>query len=90
MNPYIILAVIILSLGSGGVGYFKGRADNEAKHVAAQLLQVKADAEAARALAMAEQKARLLARELEDAANADPVVVPECFPVGRVRRLNLR
>src|SRR3990167_1934176 len=34
--------------------------------------------------------ARLLARELEDRAYADPVAVPQCLSVDRVRRLNLR
>lgn len=29
-----------------------------------------------------------LARELEDAANADPVTSPGCLPADRVRRLN--
>lgn len=90
MNSYAILAVIVLALGSGGAGYVKGRADNEAKHVSLALMNAQADAIEARALAMAEQQARLLAQELEDQANADPIVVDNCFSVDRVRRLNLR
>jgi len=90
LNPYAILAVLVLALGSGGAGYFKGRADNEARHVSLALMNAQADAIIARQLAMAEQKARLLAQELEDQAIADPVVVPECFSADRVRRLNLR
>ncbi len=90
MNPYIILAVIVMALGSGGAGYFKGRADNEAKHVSLALMNAQADAIIARQLAVAEQKARLLAQELEDQANADPVVVDSCLQLDRVRRLNLK
>ncbi len=90
MNPYVILAVLVMALGSGGAGYFKGRADNEAKHVSLALMNAQADAIIARQLAIAEQKARLLALELEDQANADPVVVPDCLSVDRVRRLNIR
>src|SRR3990167_7030958 len=74
MNPYIIIGALLLALGAGGAGYVKGQRDNEARHVAAALVQ--AEAGAGRQLAAAEQEARLLARELEDRAYADPVAVP--------------
>lgn len=89
-HPYAIIGGLLLALGAGGAGYVKGQRDNEARHVAAALVQAEADAEAARKLAAAEQEARLLARELEDRAYADPVAVPLCLSVDRVRRLNLR
>lgn len=38
----------------------------------------------------AEAQNALLAAELEDLANADPVAAPDCFSADRVRRLNLR
>jgi uncharacterized protein HemX len=90
MNQTIIIAALLMVLGAGGAGYVKGQRDNEARHVAAALEQAEADAEAARKLAAAEQEARLLARELEDRAYADPVAVPVCLSADRVRRLNLR
>ena len=65
-------------------------ADREARHVALALSQANAAAETARQLAAAEQTARLMARELEDRAYADPVAVPVCLSADRVRRLNLR
>jgi hypothetical protein len=88
VNPWLILAALLLAMGVGAGGYIKGGADNEARHVATALKQAVRDADATRALAAAEQKARLLARELEDLAYADPVAVPECLSVDRVRRLN--
>jgi regulator of protease activity HflC (stomatin/prohibitin superfamily) len=90
MNQTMIIAAILMVLGAGVAGYVKGRADNEARHVALDLSRAKAAAEAARLLAAAEQEARLLARELEDRAYADPVAVPVCLSADRVRRLNLR
>lgn len=90
MNPYVIIASLLLALGAGGAGYVKGGRDNEARHVAAALVQAQANADAARKLAAAEQEARLLARALEDQAYADPVAVPVCLSADRVRRLNLR
>lgn len=38
----------------------------------------------------AEASRALLAAELEDMANAEPVVAADCFSADRVRRLNLR
>jgi hypothetical protein len=83
----IALALIIALIGGA---YIKGRADNEARHTAASLAQSRADAEASSKLAAAEQSARLLAQALEDQANADPAVVPQCLSVDRVRRLRSR
>jgi hypothetical protein len=85
-----ILAALVLSVALLSAGYIKGRADNEARHVALALAQAEADARAARKLAAAEQEARLMARELEDRAYADPVAVPACLSAERVRRLRLR
>ena len=73
-----------------GGAYIKGRTDNEARHTAASLAQARTDAEASSKLAAAEQSARLLAQALEDQANADPAIVPQCLSVDRVRRLRSR
>jgi len=88
--PYRVIAAVALAVALTGGAYLKGRADNEARHTAAALVQARADAEATRKLAAAEQSARLLAQALEDQANADPVAVPVCLSADRVRRLNLR
>lgn len=90
MMPYRIIAALALAAALTGGAYLKGRADNEAIHTAAALVQARADAEATRKLAAAEQEARLLAQALEDQAYADPVAVPLCLSADRVRRLNLR
>ena len=90
MIPYRVIAAVALAVALTGGAYLKGRADNEARHTAAALVQARADAEATRKLAAAEQSARLLAQALEDQANADPVAVPVCLSADRVRRLNLR
>ena len=90
MTPYLFAGALALAIATGGAGYVKGRADNEARHVALALSQANAAAETARQLAAAEQQARLMARELEDRAYADPVAVPVCLSADRVRRLNLR
>jgi regulator of protease activity HflC (stomatin/prohibitin superfamily) len=88
--PYRLIAALALAVALTGGAYLKGRADNEARHIAAALVQARADADATRKLAAAEQEARLLAQALEDRAYADPVAVPMCLSADRVRRLNLR
>ena len=90
MIPYRVIAALALASALTCGAYLKGRADNEARHIAAALVQARADAEATRRLAAAEQSARLLAQEMEDKAYADPVAVPACLSADRVRRLNLR
>ena len=62
MIPYRVIAALALAIALTGGAYLKGRADNEARHTAAALVQAQADAEATRKLAAAEQEARLLAR----------------------------
>jgi coproporphyrinogen III oxidase-like Fe-S oxidoreductase len=90
VNPYLVTGALLLAVGASAAGYMKGRIDNEARHVAAELKQAEADAEATRKIAAAEQEARLLAQALEDQAYADPVAMPACLSVDRVRRLQLR
>lgn len=90
MIPYRLIAVLALAVALTGGAYLKGRADNEARHIASALVQARADAEVTRKLAAAEQEARLLAQALEDQANADPVAVPVCLSADRVRRLRSR
>ncbi len=97
MKPWLILAVVLALLGSAGGGYIKGRADNEAKHVAIlaaerekTLEAVKAQSAAESRRLAAEREIKLLAQALEDQAYAEPVTNPTSLPASRVRRLNSR
>ncbi len=78
-------------------GHYTGRtgcetraalAQAEAERAAWRAAEAASRKEAARLAVEAERDA--LARELEDAANADPVAAPACLGPERVRRLNLR
>ena len=97
MNPYILTFALILAIGTGGAGSVKGRADNEAKHIAA-LAQAQAETLAAIKKAKAAESKRLAAeqavrmqnRELEDLARAQPATHPECLSLDRSLRLNKR
>ena len=90
----MILRRLILALCLLGMiliaAYAKGRADNEARHTAAALVQAQADAEARAKLAAAEEANRMLARALEDAAYAEPPTVACGLPRSRVLRLRER
>jgi len=84
------LAVLALAIGLWWHGYSTGAGRCEAAH---ELALARADARAAQALsdlAAAEQRNRLMALELEDAARAEPVQSPACLPRSRVLRLNSR
>jgi uncharacterized protein HemX len=81
------LVVLLLAVGLGG--YVKGRADKEAQHIATALKQASDAAARAKDNAADEQLRRIAAQSREDQANADPVAVPVCLSVERVRRLAL-
>lgn len=97
MNAWPVIAALVLAIGTGIGGYFKGRADNEAIHVAALSDQREAaltasdDArkkEAERLAAVAANQ--VLMQALEDQAYADPVVVADCMPASSRMRLEAR
>lgn len=84
------LAVLALAIGLWWHGYSTGADRCEAAH---DLAEARAKAEAAQALsdlAAAEQRNRLMALELEDAARAEPSTATPCLPRSRVLRLNSR
>jgi hypothetical protein len=94
----LITAALLVALG---LAYAKGRGDGVDQMQAAQdAATVKALAErdalaldliaAERKRLTAENDRRVMAQDLEDQANAEPVLVPECLSTGRVRRLNLQ
>ena len=79
---------IAATIAAGVQGYRMGYAAAEADQNAALLAQIEAgrklDQERRRIAAERDS----LARQLEDEANADPVVVDRCLPPERVLRLN--
>lgn len=90
MTRYALLAAALMATHAGAYGW--GRADGKAL-LQARIAQEReaareamAKIEAARLAAVAERA--LIAAELEDEANADPVAVPQCLSPDRVRRLN--
>lgn len=85
---HITLIAIVLAFGGGywTRGSIEARRALEAAE-AAQEARARADAAEASRL-RAEAALTALQRELEDAANAEPVTAPAALPAGRVRRLN--
>lgn len=91
---------IVIGAGLGWAGkwlYSAGYAACQAERADA-LEKARSDAARAAELASrreaerlaAEARGALLAAELEDLANAEPVAAPDCLSADRVRRLNLR
>lgn len=83
-----VVAVTVVAVGAFWQGSRYGR-DQCTLEYQAELLKRQAEGErleADRREAMHERDA--LVRQLEDAANAEPVVVNECLGASRVRRLN--
>lgn len=86
-----LLGVAVLALAVAfASGYATGQKIMRGEIAAVELAKKEAELEAANALANLEQKNRLLAQSLEDAAYAVPDVGPQCLTTDRVRRLNLR
>lgn len=97
LRPWLVLAVLALLAGAWGHGHLTGtRAEATRQTLALAAAQDRAmrnaellsRAEAERLAAVAARDALYL--DLEDAARADRDDTQCTFPVGRVRRLNLR
>lgn len=93
----VVLAVLVAlgwagkmawDAGYAACGVERAVAVEEARQRAALAAEKASALEGERLVAAA--RAADLARQLEDLANADPVGVPECLSVDRVRRLNGR
>lgn len=86
---YFKLVAIVAVLGVVALGaYNRGKSDCEAAFNAARLDQIEAGEkldDERRKIAIERDK---LARELEEQAYAEPVVVQRCLSPSRVRRLN--
>lgn len=88
----IALALVAALFASGRLVFERGVASGRAEFKA-ELAAVQAAARAALDLAETQRLALQaerdrLARDLEEAALADPVLVPQCLGPDRVRRLN--
>lgn len=84
------LAVLTLAVALWGHGYKTGHNRAQAAYELAAAKAMAGQIKALNDLAAAEQRNRLLAQELEDAANAEPVQSPACLPRSRVLRLQSR
>ncbi|MBL4929329.1 hypothetical protein [Fuscibacter oryzae] len=83
-------AVVVICAGLWLHGYTTAVYRCETRHKLAAAKAATAQAQAITELAAAEQRARLLANELEDAARAEPPATSACLPRSRVLRLNSR
>lgn len=90
MTRYALIAALLVAFS--GALYGKGRVDGkhalEARIAAAVEGQREAVAKMETQRLLIEAERDRMARELEDMANADPVLVPQCLSVDRVRRLD--
>lgn len=97
LRHWRILAAVAIAAALWLHGASVGKARCQLAHAGTQAAAMKAAFDAAE-IASRKEAARLeaeaareaLARELEDAANADPARSPDCLPADRVRRLNER
>jgi hypothetical protein len=97
MNPWPILAAVLLIGLAGFQGYRMGSRAADARHERAllqaqnEMIQAAEQASRKEAERLAMQSERdALARDLEDQANAEPDDGSCGLPAGRVQRLNLR
>ncbi|WP_162947025.1 hypothetical protein [Ruegeria sp. EL01] len=88
LNPWVILGVLALVVGSGGLGYRMGYSAAEDDHKAELLEQIEAGQRSEAARIRVANERDDLARMLEEEENADPVIVEQCLSPDRVRRLN--
>lgn len=88
MRPWLAAAALAALAVSGGFGYRMGQRACTAAHDAARLAQIEAGRKLDEARRQAARERDLLARQLEEQAYADPVLVERCLGPDRVRRLN--
>ena len=84
------LAAFALIVGLWMHGYKTGHDRAQAAYELTAARAMAAQVKALNDLAAAEQRNRLIAQELEDAARAEPVQSPACLPRSRVLRLQNR
>lgn len=86
--PWLLAGTVALAALAGWQGYRMGHAACEDARRAELLAQIEAGQKLDAARRKAAQERDQLARELEGAAYADPVIVEQCLGPDRVRRLN--
>jgi signal transduction histidine kinase len=90
MSRYALIAALLMAFS--GTLYGKGRVDG--KHALAARIAAAVEGQREAVAKMETQRLLIeaerdrMARELEDLANADPVLVPQCLFVDRVRRVD--
>ena len=85
---WLLAGAVVLAGLAGWQGYRMGHAACEGHHRAEMLAQIEAGQKLDAARRKVAQERDRLARELEEAAYADPVLVERCLGPDRVRRLN--
>lgn len=85
---WLLIGALAVAGLAGWGGYRVGYSTCENSHRAELLAQIEAGQKLEEARRKVAQERDQLARELEDAAYADPVVVEQCLDLDRVRRLN--
>lgn len=88
INPWMILGAIAFAALVGWQGYQMGYSASEDDHNAEKLALIEAGQKLEASRIRVARQREMEARELEEQANADPVVVEQCFGPDRVRRLN--
>lgn len=86
-RPLLLLSVAV---GLWSYGYKTGKDSARAAYELTAAKAMAAQIKTLNDLALAEQRNRLLALELEDAARDEPVQSPACLPRSRVLRLQTR
>lgn len=86
--PHAIIAAIVLAGLTGWQGYRLGYDDAEDAHRVELLDQIEAGKKLEAARVAEAKKRETLARQLEEQAHADPIVVERCLGPDRVQRLN--
>ena len=88
LTPWLIIGAIALVGLSGWQGHRMGYSAAEDNHRAELLEQIEEGQKIEAERLEIAQERDSLARQLEEQAYADPVVVNQCLSPGRVRRLN--
>ncbi|NKW78747.1 hypothetical protein HGD90_04900 [Rhodobacteraceae bacterium R_SAG7] len=88
MRGTTVIAALALIAVIAGFAYQRGASDCRASYQARELEQIERANRLDRARIASERARASLARTLEEKAHADPIAVPRCLGVGRVRRLN--
>lgn len=88
INPWFIVGVVGIAGAAFWFGDRNGHARCTAQHQAETLERIKVGQKLEAARIQVARERDVLARQLEEQANEDPVIVSQCLSPSRVRRLN--